>query len=167
VGHEPRKRRVARGLTEWRWSDLRRGAHILVRSRFMLRVLYGAAICFAVVMIAALGLWWRLSSGPIELNLATPWLKAAIEENFGGNHSVAVGGTHSSSGMRRDVRRSDCDIVVRDADGTVVAALRRLGWAFRRSLLMGRLRAQSLNLVRAEMSVPDRDRWPSHGVRGR
>ena len=33
-----------------------------------------------------LGLWWRLSSGPIELDLATPWLKAAIEENFGGSH---------------------------------------------------------------------------------
>ena len=100
VGHGPRKRRVARGLTGWRWSDLRRRAHILVRSRFMLRVLYGAAICFAVVMIAALGLWWRLSSGPIELNLATPWLKAAIEENFGGNHSVAVGGTQ----LERDAK---------------------------------------------------------------
>ena len=38
--------------------------------------------------LSVLGLWWRLSSGPIELDLATPWLKAAIEENFGGNHSV-------------------------------------------------------------------------------
>ena len=43
--------------------------------------------------LAALGLWWRLSSGPIELDVATPWLKAAIEENFGGNHTVVVGGT--------------------------------------------------------------------------
>ena len=39
VGHAPRKRRVARGLTGWRWNDLRRRALILVRSRFMLRVL--------------------------------------------------------------------------------------------------------------------------------
>jgi hypothetical protein len=154
VGHEPRKRRVARGLTGWRWSDLRRRAHILVRSRFMLRVLYGAAICFAVVMIAALGLWWRLSSGPIELNLATPWLKAAIEENFGGNHSVAVGGTQLERDAKGRTSLRLRDIVVRDADGTVVASAPKAEVGLSgRSLLMGRLRAQSLNLVGAEMSV--------------
>ena len=35
---------------------------------------------FAALTVAMLALWWRLSSGPIELDVATPWLKAAIEE---------------------------------------------------------------------------------------
>ena len=38
-------------------------------------------------------LWWRLGNGPIELDVATPWLAAAIEENFGSQHQVQVGGT--------------------------------------------------------------------------
>ncbi len=120
----------------------------------MLRMLLGSAICFAVVMIAALGLWWRLSSGPIELNLATPWLKAAIEENFGGNHSVAVGGTQLERDEKGRTSLRLRDIVVRDVDGTVVASAPKAEVGLSgRSLLMGRLRAQSLNLVGAEMSV--------------
>ena len=120
----------------------------------MLRMLLGSAICFAVVTIAALGLWWRLSSGPIELDLATPWLKAAIEENFGGNHSVAVGGTQLERDAKGRTSLRLRDIVVRDADGTVVASAPKAEVGLSgRSLLMGRLRAQSLNLVGAEMSV--------------
>ena len=154
MGHAPRRRRFARGLARWRWNDLRRRAVILARSRFMLRMLLGSAICFAVVMIAALGLWWRLSSGPIELNLATPWLKAAIEENFGGNHSVAVGGTQLERDAKGRTSLRLRDIVVRDVDGTVVASAPKAEVGLSgRSLLMGRLRAQSLNLVGAEMSV--------------
>ena len=33
----------------------------------------------ALATAACLALWWRLSSGPIELDMATPWLKAAID----------------------------------------------------------------------------------------
>jgi hypothetical protein len=158
VGRAPRRRRFMRGFMHgfagWRWNDLRRRTLILVRSRFMLRMLLGSALCFAVVMIAALGLWWRLSSGPIELNLATPWLKAAIEENFGGNHNVAVGGTQLERDEKGRTSLRLRDIVVRDADGTVVASAPKAEVGLSgRSLLMGRLRAQSLNLVGAEMSV--------------
>jgi hypothetical protein len=158
VGRAPRRRRLVHGFVHgfagWRWTDLRRRTFILVRSRLMLRTLLGSAICFAVVMIAALGLWWRLSSGPIELNLATPWLKAAIEENFGGNHSVAVGGTQLERDEKGRTSLRLRDIVVRDADGTVVASAPKAEVGLSgRSLLMGRLRAQSLNLVGAEMSV--------------
>jgi hypothetical protein len=142
------------GFAGWSSHDLRRRTLILFRSRFMLRMLLGSALCFAVVMIAALGLWWRLSSGPIELNLATPWLKAAIEENFGGNHSVAVGGTQLERDEKGRTSLRLRDIVVRDADGTVVASAPKAEVGLSgRSLLMGRLRAQSLNLVGAEMSV--------------
>ena len=158
VGRAPRLRRFMRGFMHgfagWSSHDLRRRTLILFRSRLMLRMLLGSALCFAVVMIAALGLWWRLSSGPIELNLATPWLKAAIEENFGGNHSVAVGGTQLERDEKGRTSLRLRDIVVRDADGTVVASAPKAEVGLSgRSLLMGRLRAQSLNLVGAEMSV--------------
>ncbi len=72
--------------------------------------------------MVVLGLWWRLSRGPIELDLATPWLKAAIEENFGGNRSVTVGGTQLERDERGRTSLRLRDIVVRDADGTVVAS---------------------------------------------
>src|SRR6185295_10453286 len=154
VGRAPRRRRLMPRFARWRWNDLGRRTLVLIRSRFMLRMLLGSAICFALVMIAALGLWWRLSSGPIELNLATPWLKAAIEENFGGNHSVAVGGTQLERDEKGRTSLRLRDIVVRDADGTVVASAPKAEVGLSgRSLLMGKLRAQSLNLVGAEMSV--------------
>src|SRR5262245_9533353 len=44
-----------------------------------------------LVLIGLGALWWRLANGPIELDLATPWLTAAIEENFGSGHRVEVG----------------------------------------------------------------------------
>src|SRR5262249_57494199 len=90
VGRAPRRRRFMRGFTHgfagWRWQDLRRQTFILVRSRFMLRMLLGSAFCFAVLMIAALALWWRLSSAPIEPNLPPPCFQAAIAANFPANH---------------------------------------------------------------------------------
>jgi len=116
--------------------------------------MWGSAVCVVVATLAVLGLWWRLSSGPIELDLATPWLKAAIEENFGGNHSVAVGGTQLERDEKGRTSLRLRDIVVRDTDGTIVASAPKAEVGLSgRSLLMGRLRAQSLNLVGAEMSV--------------
>ena len=101
-----------------------------------------------------LGLWWRLSSGPIQLDIATPWLASAIEENFGRNHHVAVGGTQiertETGGTAVRIR----DIVVRDADGTIVASAPKAEVRVSGSgLLSGSLRAESLNLVGAEMAV--------------
>src|SRR6201998_3088585 len=29
------------------------------------------------------GLWWRLGAGPINLEMVTPWLAKAVEENIG------------------------------------------------------------------------------------
>ena len=77
----------------------------------------------AAVMLALFALWWRLSSGPIELDIATPWLTAAIKENLGAGHEVEIGGTQ----LERDAKKGRTslrirDIVVRDADGTIVAS---------------------------------------------
>ncbi len=110
-------------------------------------------LCF-LVAAGFLALWWRLSSGPIQLDIATPWLASAIEENFGSNHHVAVGGTQIERTENGGTAVRIRDIVVRDADGTVVASAPkaevRVSGA---GLLSGRLRAESLNLVGAEMAV--------------
>ncbi|MFL6832920.1 MAG: DUF3971 domain-containing protein [Xanthobacteraceae bacterium] len=106
-------------------------------------------------MLALLALWWRLSSGPIELDIATPWLTAAIKQNFGPGHEVEIGGTQ----IERDASKSRTslrirDIVVRDADGTVVASAPKAEVGISgASLLLGRIRAERLSLVGAEMAV--------------
>src|SRR5262249_48988010 len=108
-----------------------------------------------LVFLVLFALWWRLSSGPIELDIATPWLTAAIQENFGPGHEVEIGGTQ----LERDANRARTslrirDIVVRDADGTVVASAPKAGVGISgANLLLGRIRAERLSLVGAEMAV--------------
>src|SRR6476469_4091598 len=154
VGHAPHRPRALRRFGQWRWGGLRRTTNNLLRSRLARRLFFGTVICVMGATLAALALWWRLSSGPIELDVATPWLKAAIEENFGGNHTVVVGGTQLERDERGRTSLRLRDIVVRDTDGTIVASAPKAEVGISgRSLLTGRLRAQSLNLVGAEMSV--------------
>src|SRR3984885_15274515 len=110
---------------------------------------------FAIVLIVGcVALWWRLATGPIQLDVVTPWLASAIEENFGSNHHVEVGGTQIERTKNGATAVRLRDIVVRDADGTVVASapkaeVRVSGM----SLLSGHMRAESLSLVGAEMAV--------------
>jgi len=110
-----------------------------------LLIIFGA--CFG-------GLWWRLGAGPINLEMATPWLAAAIEENIGNGNTVEVGGTQIERAGKVRIAVRIRDIVVRDRDHAIVASapkaeVRLSGTA----LLLGRLRAESLNLVDAELSV--------------
>jgi hypothetical protein len=122
--------------------------------RLIRRIGIGSGILAGVLILALGGLWWRLASGPIQLDAFTPWLAAAIADNFGSRDRVEVGGTQiertENGGAAVRVR----DIVVRDPDGTVVASapkaeIRVSGL----SLLSGHMRAESLNLVGAELSV--------------
>ena len=109
----------------------------------------------AVIFVGCFGgLWWRLGAGPINLDMATPWLAAAIEDNIGHGNTVEVGGTQIERAGRIRIAVRIRDIVVRDRDHAVVATapkaeVRLSGTA----LLMGRLRAESLNLVDAELAV--------------
>jgi len=80
-----------------------------------------------VVLVAMSALWWRLGSGPIELDVATPWLTAAIGENFGSNHSIEVGGTQIERDANGRTALRIRDIVVRDSDGTIVASAINFG----------------------------------------
>jgi hypothetical protein len=136
------------------WGELRRGLVRLLRRKAVRRLVWGAGIALGIFGLAFLGLLWRLSRGPIELDMATPWLKAAIEDNFGGKHSVAVGGTQIERDENGRTSLRLRDIVVRDADGTVVASAPKAEVGLNGlSLLSGHLRAESLNLVGAETAV--------------
>jgi hypothetical protein len=126
----------------------------LVGERWVRRL---AVVALALSTIFALcfgGLWWRLGAGPINLDMATPWLAAAIEDNIGHGNTVEVGGTQIERAGRIRIAVRIRDIVVRDRDHAVVASAPkaevRLSGA---ALLMGQLRAESLNLVDAELSV--------------
>ena len=100
------------------------------------------------------GLWWRLGAGPINLDVATPWLAAAIEENIGHGNTVEVGGTQIERAGRIRIAVRIRDIVVRDRDQAVVATAPKAEVKLSgTALLMGRLRAESLNLVDAELAV--------------
>ncbi len=122
--------------------------------RFIRRAGIGIAVLVGLVMAGCLALWWRLASGPIQIDVVTPWLAAAIEENFGSRHHVEVGGTQIERTESGATAVRIRNIVVRDPDGTVVASapkaeVRVSGM----SLLTGHMRAESLNLVGAEMAV--------------
>ena len=100
------------------------------------------------------GLWWRLGAGPINLDMATPWLAAAIEDNIGHGNTVEVGGTQIERAGKIRIAVRIRDIVVRDRDHAIVASAPKAEVKLSgTALLMGRLRAESLNLVDAELAV--------------
>jgi hypothetical protein len=122
--------------------------------RLFRRSAIGIAAVFVVLAVGCTALWWRLASGPIQLDMVTPWLASAIEENFGNSHHVEVGGTQIERTENGGTAVRIRDIIVRDADGSVVARapkaeVRVSGL----SLLSGHMRAESLNLVGAEMAM--------------
>src|ERR1700722_5418972 len=99
-------------------------------------------------------LWWRLGAGPINLEMATPWLAAAIEDNIGHGNTVEVGGTQIERTGRIRIAVRIRDIIVRDRDHVIVASAPKAEVRLSATaLLMGRLRAESLNLVDAELAV--------------
>ena len=107
-----------------------------------------------LALLAMVALWWRLSSGPIELDIATPWLTAAIKDNFGGGHEVEIGGTQLERDANGRTALRIRDIVVRDAEGTIVASAPKAEVGVSGTgLFTGRIRAERLSLVGAEMAV--------------
>ena len=60
--HEP-------SAVEARFAELLR-----VKQPFIRRLAYGSAAVATFCLLATVLLWWRLTSGPLSLDLATPWL---------------------------------------------------------------------------------------------
>jgi hypothetical protein len=126
----------------------------LAGERWVKRLTVVVAVLFVIFAGCFGALWWRLGAGPINLEMVTPWLAAAIEENIGHGNTVEVGGTQIERAGRIRIAVRIRDIIVRDRDHAVVASAPkaevRLSGA---ALLMGRLRAESLNLVDAELAI--------------
>ena len=142
----PQKPRWRLPFSPWLLFDLR---HPVVR-----RIAIGIGALVVLMLVAGGALWWRLASGPIMLDLATPWLTSAIEENLGSRYRVQVGGTQ----LERDAQGRTAlrlrDIVVRDAAGALVATAPKAEVGLSgTSLLIARPRAESLRLVDANMVV--------------
>src|SRR5712691_12888117 len=159
--HDEAACRRARRLLSGSNSTLHRfGDHLgalrqwLAGERWVKRLAVVIAVLVVIFAGCFGGLWWRLGAGPINLEMATPWLAAAIEENIGHGNTVEVGGTQIERAGKIRIAVRIRDIIVRDRDHVVVASapkaeVRLSGTA----LLMGQLRAESLNLVDAELSV--------------
>jgi len=112
----------------------------------------------AVVMVIFAGLfgalWWGLGAGPINVPFLTPYLVAAIEDNIGNGNTVEIGGTQIERAGRIRIAVRIRDIIVRDQDNAVVASAPKAEVRLSlTSLLMGRPRAESINLVDAELAI--------------
>ena len=114
------------------------------------RLVYGGATFATLALLAVAALWWRLTSGPLSLDLATPWLTSAVEERLGGGHRVEVGGTQLE---RDDDGRTALrlrDIVVRARDGAVIASAPKAEVGLSgTSLLTGHVQSTRLSLIGA------------------
>ena len=130
----------------WRIFDRR---HPVVR-----RATLAAAAMSCVLLACAGALWWRLSSGPIMIDLATPWLTSAIEQNLGSKYRVEVGGTQLERDAQGHTALRLRDIVLRDLSGATVAVAPKAEVGISgASLLVASPRAESLRLVDANMMV--------------
>lgn len=148
----PRARRASAAWWTWKKrGSFKRGSF---NRPIVRKIVYGTAAAACVAGLGVFGLWVRLASGPIALDIATPWLASAIEQNFGGRHKVEVGGTLIERDERGRASLRIRDIVVRDADGAVVASAPRAEVSLSgTNLLIGRLRATRVSLVGAELAV--------------
>jgi hypothetical protein len=122
--------------------------------RWVKRLAVVIAVLAVIFVTCFGGLWLRLGAGPINLDMATPWLAAAIEENIGHGNTVEVGGTQIERAGRIRIAVRIRDIIVRDREHAIVASAPKAEVKLSgTALLMGRLRAESLNLVDAELAV--------------
>jgi hypothetical protein len=155
AGHRARRLLSGSDSTLHRLTDQVAAAQRWVRGERWVKRLAVVVAALAVIFASCFGaLWWRLGAGPINLDIATPWLAAAIEDNIGHGNTVEVGGTQIERAGKIRIAVRIRDIIVRDRDHAIVASapkaeVRLSGTA----LLIGRLRAESLNLVDAELAV--------------
>jgi hypothetical protein len=143
------------GAFVYRFSDAFRLLAGQVRSHRWAGRLLSLLLIFAALSGSAFGLlWWRLGEGPIAFDVATPWLTTAIKDNVSSDYAVAIGGTQIERAGRARIAVRVLDIIVRDRDQQIVATAPKAEVKISfTSLLFGQLRAESLSLVDAELSV--------------
>lgn len=155
AGHRARKLLSGSGSGIHRIGD-RVGAmrRWMIGERWVKRLAVAVAALAVIFVVCFGGLWWRLGAGPINLDIATPWLASAIEENIGHGNAVEIGGTQIERAGRIRIAVRIRDIIVRDRDRAIVATAPKAEVKLSgTALMMGRLRAESLNLVDAELAI--------------
>ncbi len=126
----------------------------LGRRRLVRRALQVAVCALAVVAVVVIGLWARLSAGPVSVDIATPIFASAIEHTIGNRLRVEIGGSQLERDAQGRMALRIRDMVVRDPDGAVIAGAPKAEVAVSgTSLLFGSLRAKRVSLVGAELSV--------------
>jgi hypothetical protein len=154
AGHRARRLLSASNSGFHRCGDLLVSLRRSLGGRWAKRVAVAIAVLLAIFGGGFAALWWWLGAGPINLDMATPWLAAAIEENIGHGNTVEVGGTQIERVGRIRIAVRIRDIIVRDRDHAVVASAPKAEVKLSgTALLIGRLRAESLNLVDAELAI--------------
>ena len=162
VRAQPPKRRAARSWLRRRWGLRKPGWRLPFNPWFMFdrrhpvmrRTTFVAGAVAGVLLVGGGALWWRLSSGPIMLDLATPWLTSAIEQNLGSRYRVEVGGTQLERDEQGRTALRLRDIVLRDDSGVTVAVAPKAEVGISgTSLLMASPRAESFRLVDANMKI--------------
>jgi len=136
------------------WGRIRPRIRTSVRRRTIRRGLQIGVVALAVIAVCVGGLWMRLAAGPISVDLATPLLSSAIEHTLGSRHRVEIGGTQIERDNTGRMSLRIRDILIRDADGAVVAGAPKAEVAVSTTgLLMGSLHAKRVSLVGAELAV--------------
>jgi hypothetical protein len=152
AAHHRARRLLAKKNSSWHRASGLRGW--LSGGRWLKRVAAVLGVLLIVCGVCFGALWVRLGTGPINFDMATPWLAEAIQDNIGQGNTVEVGGTQIERSGRIRMAVRIRDIVVRDRDHAIVASAPkaevRLSAA---AMLMGRLRAESLNLVDVVLAV--------------
>lgn len=125
-----------------------------LRYRTLRRALLTVAGLFLIAALGAGGLWLRLSAGPLSLDFATPILASAIEHTIGSRHRVEIGGTQIERDNQGRAAVRIRDMLIRDADGAVIASAPKAEVAVSMVALMtGELRAKRVSLVGAELAI--------------
>src|SRR5262245_53940105 len=114
------------------------------------RLVYGGSGLAVFLLLTTSVLWWRLNSGPLSLDMATPMLTSAVEQRLGGGHRVEVGGTQLERDDNGRTALRLRDIVVRDRDGAVIASAPKAEVGLSGAgLLTGQVQATRLSLIGA------------------
>jgi hypothetical protein len=162
VDAAPSRRRIALRSPRWlrrfalrvRRLPINPGILIDRKHPWLRRLTFTASALVTVVLICGGLLWWRLLSGPISLDMATPWLTSAVERNFDNRYRIEVGGTL----LERDAQGRTAlrlrDIVLRDQSGASVAVAPKADVGLSgASLLLANPRVESFRLVDANMTI--------------
>lgn len=120
------------------------------RSSVIAIEIVGFLLAGAVVLVG-LGAW-RLSSGPIELEMLTPYLQEALSR---GSTQVSMGGTSLRwGGFNEPLALVATDVLVRGGDGRTVARLPAVSLSFGvRELVQGRMVPSRVELVEPRVRV--------------